>query len=143
MRKNEASAKWTGNFKQGKGSLILPAISQPFTFTAASRFENDEGTNPEELIAAAHAGCFSMAFANILTIAGFPPKVINTVATVTMGKKDGGNGITTSELNTRAEVPGISKEKFLELANDAKKNCPVSRALASVDISLNAELVSG
>lgn len=143
MKTSKANAKWKGNLKEGTGSVKLPTISQELSFSFRSRFENGEGTNPEELIAAAHAGCFSMALSGILADNGFQPKQITTEAKVTIDKKGDGMGITKSELTTSAEIPGISDDKFQELANAAKKNCPVSKALASVDISLNAKLVSG
>ena len=141
MRTNKASAEWRGNLKEGKGSLELPGLSKSLAFSFSSRFEDAEGSNPEELIAAAHAGCFSMALSGQLAANGFQPKVISTDAKVTIDKKGEGFAITKSELSTSAEIPGISEEQFKELAETAKKNCPVSQALASVEISLVAKLV--
>jgi osmotically inducible protein OsmC len=113
--------------------------SGPYTF--ASRFETGEGTNPEELIAAAHAGCFSMAFSNGLAKAGFTPTRVATTATVHLENVGEGFGITRIELNCEAQVPGIDEAKFQELANGAKQNCPVSKLLTGAQISLSAQLV--
>ncbi len=112
------------------------AYEGPFTFV--SRFENGAGTNPEELIAAAHAGCFSMAFSNILSQAGFTPTSVETSAAVTLVP---GEGITRIDLTTRADVPGIDVAEFDKHAATAKENCPVSKALAAVEITLDAALV--
>ena len=106
------------------------------------RFEEGAGTNPEELIAAAHAGCFSMAFSNGLAKAGFTPTRVDTTANVTLEKTDAGFGITKIQLTTEAEVPGIDQAAFDEQAQAAKAGCPVSKALAAVDITLDAKLVS-
>jgi len=143
MKKSHASAKWRGNLWEGSGNIKLPTINQELSFSASSRFQQAEAskTDPEELIAAAHSGCFSMAFANVLASKGFPPNLISTEATVTMDKVENGFKIMKSELKTRAEVPGISAELFQELAQTAKKNCPVSVALASIEITLDAKLV--
>jgi osmotically inducible protein OsmC len=111
------------------------------SYSFVSRFEDGPGTNPEELIAAAHAGCFSMALSAGLTRAGTPPTSIKTSATVHLDKGDAGFSITRIELDTEAEVPGIDVDKFNAVAADAKANCPVSRALSAVDIALNARLV--
>jgi osmotically inducible protein OsmC len=109
-------------------------------FSYASRFEEGPGTNPEELIGAAHAGCFSMAFANTLATAGHDPQRVETTARVHLEPGDEGPSITRIELQTEAEVPGIDADEFQELAETAKANCPVSKALAGVDISLDAKL---
>lgn len=111
----------------------------PYSFV--SRFEDGDASNPEELIGAAHAGCFSMAFSNELAQAGHEPNSVETDAEVHLEMVDGAPTITTIELKTKGDVPGIDEETFLEIANGAKKNCPVSRALAGVDIKLNATLV--
>ncbi len=111
----------------------------PFSFQ--SRFESGAGTNPEELIGAAHAGCFSMALASNLSKAGHDPKRINTTAIVTLDMVDGAPKITTIELNTEAEVPGIEDAAFQEQAQKTKTGCPVSKALAGTEIKLNAKLV--
>jgi osmotically inducible protein OsmC len=110
----------------------------PFSF--GTRFEDEQGTNPEELIGAAHAGCFSMAFSKILADGGHTPKRIQTSAKVHLEKTEGGFGITRIELATMGEVPGIQDEQFQELAEQAKKGCPVSKALAGVKIELEAKL---
>jgi lipoyl-dependent peroxiredoxin len=109
-------------------------------YSFASRFENGEGTNPEELIAAAHAGCFSMALAHGLAEAGYRPEKVETDAEVTIEKGEDGFKISTVKLTTEVTVPGIDSGKFMEHAEDAKKNCPVSKALAGVDISMDAKL---
>ena len=107
-----------------------------------SRFEEGKGTNPEELIAAAHAGCFSMALANLAAEKGHTPDDIDTTAYVSLVKGDKGHYISGIKLHCKAIIPGMDTEKFQELASDAKKNCPVSKALSAVDIRLEAELVS-
>lgn len=111
----------------------------PYSF--ASRFEEGDGTNPEELIAAAHAGCFSMAFSNELDGAGFTPESVETNAAVELDFVDGAPTITSIELTTRARVSGIDEETFQEIAEGAKENCPVSKALAGPRITLDAQLL--
>jgi osmotically inducible protein OsmC len=113
------------------------------SYSFKSRMEDGPGTNPEELIGAAHAGCFSMAFANGLTQAGHKPQEIRTSASVHFDKGDKGWGITLIELKTEGNVPGIDEATFKQLAEDAKKNCPVSKALAATPITLSATLKSG
>jgi lipoyl-dependent peroxiredoxin len=113
------------------------------SYSYKSRMEEGPGTNPEELIAAAHAGCFSMAFANGLTQAGHKPQEIRTVASVHFDKGDAGWGISRIDLAAEGNVPGIDEATFKRLAEDAKKNCPVSRALAATPITLKATLKSG
>ncbi len=115
------------------------AYEGPFSFQ--SRFGDGAGTNPEELIAAAHAGCFSMAFSNILSQAGHVPTAVNTKASVHFGQTDDGFAITRIDLVTRGDVPGIEDADFQKLAEQAKASCPVSKALAAVDIALDAALV--
>lgn len=136
-----ADAVWEGDLKSGKGNMKLAggAFNGPYSFS--SRFEEGKGTNPEELIAAAHAGCFSMAFSGGLTRAGFAPTRVSTNAKVTVEKVGEGFKITTSQLSTEALVPGIDEKKFQEVAEGAKKNCPVSQALAGVNITLQAKLL--
>jgi osmotically inducible protein OsmC len=121
--------------KVGSGAFDVP-------FSFKTRFGDEPGTNPEELIGAAHAGCFSMAFANELAGAGFPPTSVHTTAKVHFGGTDNGPAITRIELDCEANVPNISDDQFQTLADGAKKNCPVSKALAATDITLNARLVS-
>ena len=140
--KRTASAVWLGNLKQGTGSVSTGGGAlrdTPYGFS--SRFENGAGTNPEELIAAAHAGCFTMATSAGLGRAGFTPEKLSTDATLTLEQVEGNWTITAVHLKMAARVPGISKEKFAEIAADAKANCPVSRVLKA-DITLDAELAS-
>jgi osmotically inducible protein OsmC len=138
--KRTASATWLGDLKQGTGSLTTPSgvlRETPYSFTA--RFENGAGTNPEELIAAAHAGCFTMALSAFLGRAGFTPEKLTTQATLSLEQVQGNWTITTIHLELKARVPGIRREQFEEIAADAKANCPVSRALTA-QITLDAQL---
>jgi len=141
MAKRTASAVWEGTLREGKGKVKLGSGAFEGQYSFASRFEEGTGTNPEELIGAAHAGCFSMALAAGLTKAHLNPTRINTTANVSLEKVGEGFKITTIELNTEGDVPGIDESAFLDHAETAKKNCPVSQALAGVDIKLNAKLV--
>ena len=141
MKTSKANAVWQGKLKDGKGTATIPSIGQEVKYTFSTRFENDRGTNPEELIAAAHSQCFSMAFSQLLTESGYNPVKIATSAEVTIGEKGEGMAILRSRLICDAEVPEIEDDEFQKLAEEAKKNCPVSQALASVDISLDANLV--
>jgi osmotically inducible protein OsmC len=141
MAKRTASAVWEGTLREGKGTVKLGSGAFEGQYSFASRFEEGTGTNPEELIGAAHAGCFSMALAAGLTKAGFKPTRISTKANVSLEKVGEGFKITTIELDTEGEVPGIDEKTFLGQAETAKKNCPVSQALAGTDIKLNAKLV--
>ncbi len=137
MPKRKADAQWEGSLKGGKGTMRMASGSYEGPFSFGSRFEEEEGTNPEELIAAAHAGCFSMAFANELTEAGHEPESVETTATVQLDGVD----ITSIELDTRARVPGIEEDEFQRIASGAKGGCPVSKALGGVgSIELKAEL---
>jgi osmotically inducible protein OsmC len=138
--KRRAKAKWEGNLKQGKGSMAFGSGAFEGAYSFSSRFEAGEGTNPEELIAAAHAGCFSMAFSNELDKAGFTPDSVETEATVILENLEGGFRITKIELATEGVVPGISVEQFNEIAMAASRGCPVSQALKAVEISVNADL---
>jgi lipoyl-dependent peroxiredoxin len=142
MATRNGSAVWEGTLREGKGTVKLGsgAFEGPYSF--ASRFEDGAGTNPEELIGAAHAGCFSMALAAGLSKAGISPKRIATTAKVHLGQVDGGFKITLIELETTAEVPGVDEKTFLEHADTAKRNCPVSQALAGTEIKLQAKLAS-
>lgn len=135
-----AEAVWQGNLREGQGRMKLGSGAFEGRYTWSSRFEEAQGTNPEELIAAAHAGCFTMALASQLTKAGFPPEQIQTSARVHLDKVDGANKITTIELDTEARVPTVDEAHFLELADTAKRTCPVSQALAGVEIKLQARL---
>ena len=141
MAKRKASAVWEGTLREGKGTVKLGSGAFEGQYSFASRFEEGTGTNPEELIGAAHAGCFSMALAAGLTKAGLKPTRISTTAQVSLEKVGEGFKITTIELETEAEVPDIDQSAFLDHAESAKQNCPVSQALAGVDIKLNAKLV--
>lgn len=142
--KRKSTAVWNGTGAEGKGNLTSTSgalKNTPYSF--ASRFVSEDGkagTNPEELIAAAHAGCYAMALSFGLTAAGFPPTELKAEATVTVENQGGGFVITSSHLDLVGDVPGITSEKFTELANDAKKNCPVSKALDAIDITLTATL---
>jgi osmotically inducible protein OsmC len=142
MPVRNSSAVWEGTLKDGKGRMKLGSGVFEGEYSFASRFQDGKGTNPEELIGAAHAGCFSMALAHGLAQAGYSSKRISTTARVNLAKVGEGFKITSIELNTEAEVPGIEKQKFLEHADDAKKNCPVSQVLAGTEIKLQAKLIS-
>ena len=136
-----ANAVWEGTLKEGNGKMKFGSGAFDGQYSFSSRFEEGAGTNPEELIGAAHAGCFSMAFSAQLTNNGFPPTRVQTEAKVHLEKGDAGFSIAAIDLVTEAEVPGIDEAKFQELADTAKRTCPVSRALAGVEIRLNATLV--
>ncbi|MCW8918610.1 MAG: OsmC family protein [Gammaproteobacteria bacterium] len=140
MPTRHAHAIWKGTLKQGHGEMSVQsgAYSGPYSF--ATRFGEERGTNPEELIGAASAGCFSMAFSLILEGAGFTAISIETTAAVTLEKVGDSFRITTLHLSTRGDVPGIGDTQFKELAEQAKTGCPVSQALAGVTITLNTEL---
>ena len=138
----KADARWDGNLRDGQGTMRLGSGAFEGKYSFSTRFEGAPGTNPEELIGAAHAGCFSMALSAGLTKAGHAPKSIRTSATVHLDKVGEGFSITRIELATRGQVPGLSAEEFQRVAEDAKKNCPVSKALAAVDIRLTATLES-
>lgn len=142
MAKRTASAVWEGTIKEGKGRVKLGSGAFEGQYSFSSRFEEGTGTNPEELIGAAHAGCFSMALAGALTRGGFTPTRISTTAAVSLEKVGEGFQITKIDLNTEAIIPGIEEGAFLELAEGAKKNCPVSRALAGAEITLTAKLTN-
>ena len=140
MPVRSAEAEWTGNLLEGQGHMKMgTSYDGPFTFK--SRMENGEGTNPEELIAAAHSGCYSMALSAGLSKAGFAPKRIHTKAGVHFEKVPEGFSIMSIDLQTEAEVPGIDDAKFQEIAAATKLGCPVSRALAGTKINLAAKLV--
>ena len=140
MPVRNAEAEWKGNLLEGQGHIkIGTAYDGAYTFK--SRMEDGPGTNPEELIAAAHAGCFSMALSAGLGKAGFNPKRVHTKASVHFDKVGDGFAITHIDLTTEAEVPGIDNTKFQEMADGAKKGCPVSKALAGTTINLKATLV--
>jgi len=139
MAVRSSSAEWKGSLKEGSGTMKLGSGVWQGPYTYASRFESGPGTNPEELIGAAQAGCFSMFLSALLTKTGFTPTSIRTTANVHIVE---GPVISLIELNTEADVPGVSESVFQEQAEAAKKNCPVSKALAGPEIKLNAKLVS-
>ena len=142
MPKRTASAVWNGSLTEGNGTMGMGSGAYEGPYSFQSRFEEGDGTNPEELIAAAHAGCFSMALSAELGKAGYEPESVETEATVHIEKEGEGFAIKRIELRSRARVPGISEEEFQEQAEAAKEGCPVSLALAAVEsIELDAELV--
>lgn len=143
MPVNTANAVWEGRLRDGSGKMRLGSGSYEGPYSFHSRFESGSGTNPEELIGAAHAGCFSMAFAAGLERAGFPATSVKTAAKVHLEKVESGFAITRIELATEAVVPGIDEAVFQEQAAGAKAGCPVSKALTGVEISLTATLVAG
>ena len=137
----KASAIWRGGLKDGKGALTAPSgVLKNTAYSFRTRFENEPGTNPEELIAAAHAGCFSMALSAQLGNAGMAPEQIETTASVTMEPVEGKPTITKIHLVCRAKVPGADAAKFTEAAEAAKTGCPVSRVLKAASITLDAKL---
>lgn len=143
MPKSAANAAWTGDLQSGSGTMNFSGFSGPYSFP--SRFENGpdaELTNPEQLLAAAHSGCFSMALAAALGRGGFTPNSVETEATVTLEKTDAGFTVTSIHLDCRASVEGIDDAQFQEIASNSKQNCPISRALGAVEsVTLDAKLV--
>lgn len=140
--RRDAEARWEGGLKSGAGKMKLGSGSYEGPYSFGTRFEDAPGTNPEELIGAAHAGCFSMALAAALEKAGHAPIFIHTTARVQLEKKGDGFAITHIALATQGNVPGMAEDAFLKAAEGAKAGCPVSKALAGVDIQLEARLVS-
>jgi osmotically inducible protein OsmC len=138
--KRKASAVWNGSLKEGRGTISTESglLSQA-QYSFGTRFENGAGTNPEELIAAAHAGCFSMALSAQLTTAGTPPESVATTATVTLEKLDAGFTVTNVHLDVTAKVPGATQESFDTAAGNAKSGCPISRLL-NAEITMTARL---
>lgn len=141
MPTRRAHARWEGSLKEGKGAVDFGkgAFEGPYSF--ASRFEEGSGTNPEELLGAAHAACFAMALSLVLGQAGRDPRYVDVVAHVTVAPREGGFKITRSHLVCEAEVPGIEQADFARHAEAAKAGCPVSQALAGTEITLDAKLV--
>lgn len=138
--KRTGSAVWQGDLKSGKGTLSSASgVLKETQYSFSTRFENGAGTNPEELIAAAHAGCFAMALSAALGQAGFKPERLAVQAAVTLEQVQGNWSITKSDLQLDAKVPGIDQSQFNDIAADAKKNCPVSRVL-NAEITLQANL---
>ncbi|HUZ47065.1 MAG TPA: OsmC family protein [Terriglobia bacterium] len=141
MPVRNAEAEWKGNLLEGSGHMKMGTGAYDGPYSFKSRMENGTGTNPEELIAAAHAGCYSMAFSAGLGKAGFTPTRVHTTAAVHFDKVEAGFAITSIDLAMEAEVPGIDDAKFQEMAEAAKKGCPVSKALAAIPINLQAKLL--
>ena len=138
MATRKATAKWNGTLKEGNGIMKYGNFEGPFTF--ASRFEDGKGTNPEELVGAAHSGCYSMYLAAILSADNFPPTSIKTSASVHLGEDDGPK-ITSIDLDCEAEVPGLKADQFAQYAQTAKEKCPISRLFAGTEINLSAKLI--
>ncbi|MCY1141284.1 OsmC family protein [Actinoplanes sp. Pm04-4] len=136
-----ATARWQGNLTEGSGSIKTGKGGIQGNYSFKSRFEEGEGTNPEELIGAAHAGCYSMAFSKALADAGFTPTSVETVAKVHLDKTDAGFSVTRIDLETQGDVPGVDDGTFQKIAEDAKANCPISRLLSpGAEITLSAKL---
>ncbi|WP_027346726.1 OsmC family protein [Hamadaea tsunoensis] len=136
-----SSARWQGNLTEGSGTIRTGKGGVEGNYSFKSRFEEGEGTNPEELIAAAHAGCFSMAFSKALADAGFTPTSVETTAKVHLDKTDAGMTVTRIDLETVGDVPGVDAEQFQKLAAAAKEGCPISRLLSpGAEITLDAKL---
>jgi lipoyl-dependent peroxiredoxin len=140
MPTRSAQAEWKGDLPSGKGTMAFGGGAFEGQYSYGSRFEEGEGTNPEELIAAAHAGCFSMQLAALLSQAGHEPDSVNTTARVSLDKDDGGFSITRSSLSTEVAVSGLDDDEFQKHADEAKRTCPVSRALGAIDLELEAKL---
>lgn len=138
MATSKATAQWNGTLKEGNGVMKYNNFEGPFTY--ASRFEEGKGTNPEELVGAAHSGCFSMYLAAILSADNFPPTSVKTSASVHLGEDDGPK-ITSIDLNCEAEVPNLDADKFEQYAQTAKAKCPISRLFAGTEINLSAKLI--
>lgn len=141
MPVRSAEARWEGDLQGGNGRMSFGSGAFEGQYSFTSRFEEGTGTNPEELIGAAHAGCFSMALAGALGRAGHPPTSVETTAKVHLDRAQVGFEITHIELDCRAEVPGIEEAEFLRIAGEAKQNCPVSKLLMGAEITLEAKLV--
>jgi len=141
MVARKAEAEWQGDLPSGSGTISLGSGAYTGAYSFRSRFESGDGTNPEELIAAAHAGCFSMALAHGLASAGHKPERVHTSATVDLEKQGAGFAITRIRLVCEARVPGIDAATFKQQAETAKANCPVSKALSATPIELDAKLV--
>lgn len=138
MATRKATSTWNGTLKEGNGVMKYGEVEGPFTF--ASRFEEGKGTNPEELVGAAHSGCFSMYLAAIIGADDYSPKSVQTTATVHLGE-DNGPKITSIDLDCEADVSGLDADKFAQYAQTAKENCPISRLFTGTTINLSAKLV--
>lgn len=135
-----ATVRWEGDIARGKGQIAVESGKVSAGYSFGTRFSNEPGTNPEELLAASHAACYSMALSAALTRAGHPPTSIDTTARVILRKVKGGFEIPGIELDTQVKAPGVDQATFDQLATEAKEGCPISKALKAVDISLNAKL---
>ncbi|BBO33294.1 OsmC family protein [Lacipirellula parvula] len=142
MPARSATAVWNGDIMSGNGTMKLGTGAWEGPYSFKSRFEDGKGTNPEELIAAAHAGCFSMALSGALTKAGHPPEKIETSADVVLVKDGEGFKIPSIKLKTAVKVAGLDEAQFQAIAKAAKENCPVSKVLAAAEITLDAKLVN-
>lgn len=142
MPVRSSDARWEGSLQEGKGTMRLGGGAWEGPYSFGSRFEDGAGTNPEELIAAAHAGCFSMALSGALGRAGFTPNSLATTANVHLVKGDAGFSIPKIDLVLHADVPGIEDAQFQQIAAEAKAGCPVSKVLAGAEITLDATLTS-
>ncbi len=142
MPTRNAEATWEGPLQGGKGRMSFGSGAWEGAYSFSSRFEEGAGTNPEELIAAAHAGCFSMALSGALGDAGHEPRRVDTTAAVQLDKSPEGFTVTRIDLRTTADVPGIDEARFRELAETAKQNCPVSRLLTGAEITVDARLAT-
>ena len=140
MPTRQAEAIWKGTLLEGGGELKVESGSFEGPYSHAKRFKDERGLNPEELVGAAHAGCYSMFLSSLLSNEGFPPEIVHTTASVHLERDEVGPLITLIELHTTASVPGIAEERFLELSVEAKEKCPISRALAGPEIKLEAKL---
>ena len=140
MPTRSADATWEGNLPDGHGTMRMESGSYEGDYSYRSRFEEGDGTNPEELIAAAHAGCYSMALSNVLDEEGYDPQSVDTTAEVTLRMLEDGPAITKVHLAATAHVPGIDADAFQDIAEAAKDGCPVSKALAGAEITLDATL---
>ena len=141
MAVRKANAQWQGGLKEGEGNLSLGSGAYEGSYSFQSRFEEGSGTNPEELIAAAHAGCYSMALSASLEQAGYQPESVKTEAHVHLVKDGEGFAISKIDLISEAKIPDISEEDFQQQAKEAKENCPVSKVLTGAEITLDAKLV--
>jgi osmotically inducible protein OsmC len=141
MPTRNASAEWQGDFKRGGGTVAVGSGAFDLPYNFSGRFEDGDGTNPEELLGAAHASCFAMALSVGLTTAGHPPERLSAAAKVTIDQVEGGFEITRIDLTIRGKVPGVDADGFAQAAQGAKENCPLSKALAAVkEITLDAAL---
>jgi len=140
MPKRAAEAEWKGDLPKGEGKMAFGSGAFEGAYSFSSRFEEGEGTNPEELIAAAHAGCFSMFLANVLSQADHEPTSVRSTVQISLDKDDGGFSITRSDISTEVSVEGVDDEQLQKHAQEAKEGCPVSRALGAIEIGMEARL---